>query len=248
MPVRQRTPWTARPACCRVPRQRPQTGCGDTLATLFPINSNRKQFWSTEKMTLADCSLFASGWVLPRYDGRSIANIPATVAGLLGAPPLPGLPPLAQISRRPPAQRVIVLVLDAVGHDVFVKFFNHPLAEQAQSITSVFPSTTVAAFASLWTGRAPAQHGLVGTRMWMHDYGVLAQMISLKVARSGQPEQLVEMGLNPETFLPAPNLAEHLAACGIPTHDFIPHYFRHSGLTRILHRGAQHVHGVVNLS
>ncbi len=60
MPVRQRTPWTARPPvpapqvqagqACICAALGPfgsaaclaQTGCGDTLAALFPINSNQK--------------------------------------------------------------------------------------------------------------------------------------------------------------------------------------------------------------
>jgi hypothetical protein len=188
--------------------------------------------------------------VKPDYNGGSIANIPSTLAALLNAPPLAGLPPLRGElwEQYRPARRVIVLVLDAVNHQTFVQHFGHPAAGQAQVISSVFPSTTVAALASLWTGRAPAQHGLLGTRMWLRDYGLLAQMISLKAACKGYADQLVNMGLKPESFLPSPNLAEHLAAAGIPTHDFIPRYLKESGLTQILHRGIPHIHPVINLT
>lgn len=190
-----------------------------------------------------------SDLVLPRYDGWSIANIPATIAALLNAPPLPGLPPLDRTlwTNHTSARRVIVLVLDATGYNTFAHHCA-ALAQDALVITSVFPSTTVAALSSLWTGLAPVQHGLVGTRMWLRDYGVLAQMIGLKTACKGYSDHLVNMGLKPETFLPSPNLPEHLAAVGIPTHDFIPHHFKNSGLTRILHRGVQHIHPVVNVA
>ncbi|MBN1886350.1 MAG: alkaline phosphatase family protein [Thermoflexales bacterium] len=195
-------------------------------------------------------SIDRSNWVKPCYAGGSIANIPATVAALLSAPPSPGLPALESElwERYRPARRVIVLVLDAVNHRTFVQHFGHPAAGQAQAISSVFPSTTVSALSSLWTGLAPAQHGLLGTRMWLREYGLLAQMISLKAARRGYTDQLVDMGFKPESFLPSPNLPEHLATAGIPTHDFIPRYLKDSGLTQILHRGVPHIHPVVNLT
>ena len=57
------------------------------------------------------------GWILPSYDGLSIANIPATVAALLGTD-LPGaLPALAEevwADWLPGLRRVVLVVLDAL--------------------------------------------------------------------------------------------------------------------------------------
>ena len=53
------------------------------------------------------------------------------------------------------------------------------LAEQGKlaAITSLVPSTTTAALTSLWTGRSPAEHGIVGYELWLKEYGVVSNMI-----------------------------------------------------------------------
>jgi hypothetical protein len=45
------------------------------------------------------------------------------------------------------------------------------------------------------------------------------------------------MGLEPEKFLPAPNLAEALRSHGVAVYDLMPYHLMRGGLTRILHRG-----------
>ena len=53
------------------------------------------------------------------------------------------------------------------------------LAEQGKlaALTSITPSTTSAALTSLWTGRSPAEHGVVGYELWLKEYGVVSNMI-----------------------------------------------------------------------
>jgi hypothetical protein len=113
-----------------------------------------------------------------------------------------------------------------------------PLVERGRffPLTSVFPSTTVAALSSLWTGLAPSQHGYLGTRLFLREYGALVDMISLKLVVNGVPGQLLTMGLDPDKFLPAPNLAEVLKAAGVAVNDLLQYSLVRSGLTRILHR------------
>jgi predicted AlkP superfamily pyrophosphatase or phosphodiesterase len=36
----------------------------------------------------------------------------------------------------------------------------------SHQLTSIFPSTTVAALSSFWTGAAPAQHGMMGLNIF----------------------------------------------------------------------------------
>ncbi len=186
--------------------------------------------------------------VWPRYDGYSIANLPATFAAILGTPlPAPALAPLpAELWRDLcDVRRVVFVLIDALGYHRFRNALDaeadsgwRPLLEHGRffPLTSVFPSTTVAALSSLWTGLAPSQHGFLGTRLFLREYGALADMISLKLAVKGTPGQLLDMGLEPEKFLPAPNLAEVLKAAGVAVYDLLPYSLVRSGLTRILHR------------
>ncbi len=186
--------------------------------------------------------------IWPRYDGYSIANLPATFAAILGAH-IPGLPSLPADLWRDLAhdvRRIVFVLIDALGYRRFLRAIEadtdslwRPLIERGRffPLTSVFPSTTVAALSSLWTGRAPSQHAYLGTRLFLRELGAVAEMISLKLVVKGRPGQLLEMGLEPEKFLPAPNLAEVFQSAGVAVYDVINYHLVKSGLTRILHRG-----------
>ena len=102
--------------------------------------------------------------------GKTIANIGPTIAKLFDVP-FQGLPPVNQhfideLRNAGPIDRVVLIILDAMGANLMD---DHPqvqaLADRAtakETITSVFPSTTVNALSSIWTGHSPGQHGLVG--------------------------------------------------------------------------------------
>ena len=117
-------------------------------------------------------------FTLPDYAGGSIANVPATIARMLGTT-LTGLPALPEdmwqsLGR---VKRVVLLTLDGFGWNQFQarQELVTAVSQKAtitKQLTSIFPSTTVAALSSLWTGSAPAQHGLVGLRLFFPEYAV----------------------------------------------------------------------------
>ena len=198
-------------------------------------------------------------FVLPHYGGYSIANLPATVAGLLGVE-LEGVTP--QLPRRawdylvPGARRIVLVILDAVGYRPFRRLLETGdtvfgrLAREGTFVplTSVFPSTTMTAMSSLWTGRTPGQHGFLGRRLLLSNPGVLADMIRLTLATHGRPGALLEWGWQPEGFLPVPDLAQELAVHGVGTvaHLYAP--FSAGGLARLFLRNVASIRGYVNLS
>ena len=107
--------------------------------------------------------------VLPDYRGACLTNV---VPGLLRAP---GDRPawLPEPARH--AGQVLLLVLDGLGWEQLQE--RRALAPTLATLeggtaTSVVPSTTATALASLVTGTAPADHGIVGYRM-MVDGAVL---------------------------------------------------------------------------
>ncbi|MCP4426181.1 MAG: alkaline phosphatase family protein, partial [Chloroflexi bacterium] len=190
----------------------------------------------------------------PDYDGRSIANIPATVAALLDAP-FAGLPPLEEPLWRPLAgvKRVVALLVDAWGWNLLsqererIGGLLSTAAVQGQ-LTSIFPSTTVAALSSLWTGAAPSQHSLVGLRLFMPDYAVITQMLSFTPTFGKYPDALIDAGLEPETFLAVPGFAEQLATAGVETHAFKGRSIVNSALSQMHDRGVAREHGVSSLA
>jgi hypothetical protein len=194
-------------------------------------------------------------FVLPNYRGGSIANIPATVASLLNVP-FQGLPPLAAPLWQPldsHARRVIIFLIDAWGWNLFRQERERLAWLERRSavlgkITSVFPSTTVAALSSLWTGYAPAQHGLVGLQLFFPEQAVLGQLISFKPTFGPYPGALVDAGVDPLKFLEVPGFAQQLAAAAIPSHAFKGREIVHSALSQMHDRGVTGEHSVVTLT
>ena len=188
----------------------------------------------------------------PDYDGGSLANVPATIAEMLGVPP-PGLPALRDPLWKPlgRAKRVVLLLIDSLGWPIFQRelaAFEDLLPQAAiqDKITSVFPSTTVAALSSLWTGYAPAQHGLLGLRLFFPDQAVLGQMLNFSPNFGGRPGLLEEKGVDPQGFLAVPGFARHLANYGVPAHSYKGREILVSPLSEMLDRGLQRRTGVIS--
>ena len=194
-------------------------------------------------------------WVLPHYDGLSIANIPATVAALMGGE-LPGaLPPLPNelwAEWRPGLRRVVLVILDALGYRMLQRMLAesegqgfHDIAEAGWLVplTSVFPSTTDAALVSLRTGRPPAEHGWLAYTMYLRELGIASNAILLCPVWTRQPDILLDWGLDAETLITVPTLAERLDALGILTKAVFYSGFRNTGFSKMLYRGVGETRG-----
>ncbi len=203
-----------------------------------------------QKLGLAVPSEFTA----PDYTGGSIANVPATVAALLGAP-LHGLPALPDLLWRPlgDVKRVVLLTLDAFGWNLF-QALPHLVTAVAQKahitgqLTSIFPSTTAAALSSLWTGAAPAQHGLAGLHLFFPEFAVSAGMLDFSPLFFKMPDALVEAGLDPKTFLQHPGVGEQLAASGISTYAFKGYEIVDSILSQMHGRGVTESFGAATFA
>jgi hypothetical protein len=190
----------------------------------------------------------------PDYDGGSIANVPATVAALLDVP-FVGLPPLRDELWQPLAgvKRVVVLLVDAWGWNLLDQERDNLAGllgrtAVSTSITSIFPSTTVAALSSVWTGTAPARHGLVGLRLFMPDYAVMTQMLHFTPTFGKYPDALIDAGLEPESFLAVPGFAEQLTAAGVSSYAFKGRGIVNSALSKMHDRGVTADYGVSSLA
>lgn len=204
----------------------------------------------------------------PDFAGRGLANVAPTVLRLLApaAEPL-ALPPLDErvlpSSLATGVRTVVLLVADGLGHlqlEREVAAGNAPnlggliagagdgsgqasgssAMEVAYSpITSVFPTTTVAALGSINSGVVPTQHGLLGYTLYLPELGTVGEMI-----RWGPLDRRVsfsdpEFGQAPERFLWARTLYNRLQAAGVDrTFAVNPAGFSGTALTRMLHQGA----------
>jgi hypothetical protein len=194
-------------------------------------------------------------WVLPRYHGRSVANLPATVGTLLGVTEgwaSPALEPalLAKLPKR--VKRVVLLLVDGLpwwrfeqqlaADDAGFHELYHRYGLTCEPLTSVAPSTTsVATTVIFGNGACAAETGMLGYQFLLPSLGVVANMLFWHPAGRAKARvgELTGWGLKPEDFVPSASLAQQLAAGGVPTRVIIPAPYTESPLSRMQLRGAQ---------
>src|SRR5712691_13219268 len=153
-------------------------------------------------LTEADLPSFAldgESYVRPDFAGRGLANVAPTVLRLLAPSATPlDLPPLdpevLPESMTRGITRVVLLVADGLGHLQLQREIaagNAPnlgeLIARGTSgssetvtyapLTSVFPTTTVAALGSVNSGVTPSEHGLLSYTLYLPEFDMLAEMI-----------------------------------------------------------------------
>lgn len=189
--------------------------------------------------------------IYPAYQGASILNIPSSACRLLGVPEIGAEALLPEILDPvgDEIRRVILIVMDGLAFhrlqrwlaDGSAPVWNVLLKEGLLApLTSITPSTTSAALTSLWTGRSPAEHGILGYEMWLKEYGVVANMITHSpITFRGEFGSLRHAGFNPESFLTLPTLGPHLAAHGVKAYAYQHLSIARSGLSEMLLRGVE---------
>lgn len=164
--------------------------------------------------------------VLPRYGEASIADVVGSVCDGLA---VPGAWDVLGLG---PAHRVVVVVIDGLGH--------HQLAEhsdlapvlsagQRTFLTSCVPSTTPAALTSIGTGRGPGSHGLVGAAFLLPETG----RILAPLGWGSEPE--------PRMVQPESTWWERAHRAGVDVTVVGPRAYLGSGLTTAALRGGAHV-------
>jgi hypothetical protein len=192
----------------------------------------------------AQSSSGMDGFVKPDYEGHSIANIPETVAQILGAR---FTRPLKhdRISDFKEAKHVVLLLLDGLGSKLVesasknygLPSFDNICENSVQfDITSVFPSTTASAMSSLHTGLTPQEHGVIGYTMYLKELGLIGQMLRFTPMLGGR--SLFDTGLDRQDFLGGKTIHERLGDEGLNSIVYVPRYIMDSGLSQVTYRGA----------
>jgi hypothetical protein len=194
--------------------------------------------------------------ILPMYNGQSILNIPSTICREFGIPAI-GAPPLHegilsqidQLIHIDNIRRVMVILMDGLSlhrlrrwiDDGQLPLWNELLQEGLLiPLTSIVPSTTSSALTSLWTGRSPAEHGIVGYEMWMKEYGmVINTVVHAPMSYKNDFGSLVKAGFKPEEFIPYPTLGTYLSQHHIQSYAFQHYSISRSGLSKMLFKDAK---------
>jgi len=75
------------------------------------------------------------------------------------------------------ADKVIVIIIDSLGYNKFLKLNKKINFEKFLKLSSVFPTTTVSAITSFMTGLTPQEHGLLGYIQFLQEIGTILNMI-----------------------------------------------------------------------
>lgn len=185
-------------------------------------------------------------FVYPSYEGLSLLNVPTSICQWLGVPDIGSKPlvPLIHKSLSDRYQNVILTLVDALSFSrlqeilgerstpVFLDLIGDGVLAP---LTSITPSTTVAALTSLWTGQSAAEHGLVGYEMWMKEYGMVVNTILLSPSSfQGDLGSLQRAGLEPENLIAGTMLGSHLLGHNIQVYAYQHQSIAHSALSRML--------------
>lgn len=184
--------------------------------------------------------------IYPAYGGQSILNIPASICHWFNVPPLhtqPLVPEILEFPQQRDFRQVILILMDALALHRLQRWLDSGsipvwarLADKGilVPLTSIVPSTTSSALTSLWTGRSPNEHGILGYELWLKEYSVIANTIlHTPVTFRGTPGLLEKAGFDPYTYLPWPTLGTHLAAHQVKSYAFQHFGITESGLSRM---------------
>lgn len=165
----------------------------------------------------------------PDYTETGLVNLVAELELRLGSvPPAGGLSP-----GLPDADSYALVLFDGLG----VRQLSHPAAAGLQSslvatLDAPFPTTTTVSLASVATGLAPSQHGLLGYQLWLPDLEMVANTIKWTTLW-GEPLDFDTARLLPETCW------ERLAHAGREPITVQPGNFQGSKLSQALYRGCR---------
>ena len=124
----------------------------------------------------------------PDYNGNSIVNLMSSIRAVYGSEYL--YPPLDGFDISPFKEKNIVfIIIDGLGYEYLMEYGDNSFFKKhvVRKMTSVFPSSTAAAYISLATGVAPQQHGLTGWFMFLKEIGILTSVLPFVTKAGGIP-------------------------------------------------------------
>ena len=196
-------------------------------------------------------------FVHPYYEGASILNIPASIVKNLTRSEFGHAPLFPEIENHlfsKQYKHIALVLVDGLGYDWLydylhteaenpqeLRFWHSILADASISpLTSISPSTTAAALSTYWTGRAPAEHGILGYEVWLKEFGILSNMILHSPAPArGAVGSIYASGFDPNTFLAVEPIGPYLKKHRVKTRSFQHYSIVNSGLSAMLDAEAE---------
>ena len=174
------------------------------------------------------------GYLFPDYEGYCFANVPHTVASVLGVDTGRTLPGdvLADVDETT-VENVLVVLVDGFGFEQWRRERDHHsfldrLSAEARvtPLTSIYPSETAAAMTTLHTGRLPAEHGVVGWNVYEPRVGEEFEALPFRT-KDGEEPTISRSGV-----ADAESLYPELADAGVSARHVVPYATTPEGATK----------------
>lgn len=164
----------------------------------------------------------------PRYGHQAVADVLGSAAAVLG------VPGYTNILNLPPAERVVVVLVDGLGLEQLRQRYGYAptlrRADLLMDLDAAFPTTTAASLASLGTAAPVGVHGLTGYDSYSPELGQPVNML-------GNWHPMVD----PVQWQPVDTVFQRAQDAGVDVVTISRTKFRASALTQATLRGGRFV-------
>ncbi len=172
--------------------------------------------------------------VFPNYK-RGVYNIPYTLMGMLDKPN----PLMLEEFKDLNAERLIFILIDALGYNLFERYLKERIKGPYTKITSLFPSTTAAVLTTLYTGLSPKEHGILEWYMYYEEYGNVIKTLPFSPMDVDGNDVLLDMGISPKPLFAHPTIFQTLKKRGFKSSSYIRMEYAHSSYSEHMFKGAK---------
>ena len=176
------------------------------------------------------------GQVPPDYS-RSICSVLPTALTAIGVK-LPKSYPLVELpgGSAKKCDRLMFYFLDSLGLEVCKKsggLFSRLFKTHGVPLTSVFPTITSAALCSIYTGRPPSRHGILGHKIYIDEIKSVVDVLRMEIPGAPRPLTLAHLPIKHWLRVPPLFSSEFLGKR--ESVHISPHPIVHSGISDMIY-------------
>ncbi len=190
-------------------------------------------------------SSWLEGVVTPQYGRYSIVEVAGTIYSSLGANVTAPYCDLIDRVSLADCNKIAFIVVDALGYYQLIKMGGETLDEllemgvEVYPVTSVAPSTTATAIASLTSAQYPGEHGVLGYKLWIKELGSVVKVLGMKPAVGGFRDQLKEAARKPSEIFDVKTPFTKLLMEGVKIYSYIPASVKDTEFTKLVYSGVE---------
>ena len=140
------------------------------------------------------------------------------------------------------AERVGLVLIDSLG--LYLLQHVRSLLKDARAVavlTSTAPSTTSTALVSMFYGKTPIEHGVLGYHLYLERLGCVVNVLKFTPIVNPSRDSLRDYGVTHETLVPHKTVFQVLSEAGVEVVKLLPEGLLESSFTALTSKGARTV-------